>query len=220
MTYLILSTKHFYPDFFFLEKYEVPCYAYVIALNPIWIIRTSFTTILHQLWIQGYPSSISDVDWYVAINKLLDSILNLLPVLIRRWKIQIYLWDFSSAKLPTQGYDVSWFIDYRDFNRGVVPLNHTEKLRGHTGAPWGRLWNESLLPRNWSRKRRIAVTREIQLENTTHLRNKSRTKKNMVIHCRKLRKVFIRCEIRVASIGVIMNEAIAWDATDKTVRDI
>jgi hypothetical protein len=48
--------------------------------------------------------SASDVDRYVILTKLFDSIFNILAVFIGEWQIQIYLHrDISSVRLPTQG---------------------------------------------------------------------------------------------------------------------
>jgi hypothetical protein len=45
---------------------------------------------LHLLWERGFVI-ISDVDCHAVIRKLLDSILNILPVLVRWSEIQVYL---------------------------------------------------------------------------------------------------------------------------------
>jgi hypothetical protein len=52
-------------------------------------------------------SLVSDVGRYVIIIKLLDTILNVLPLLKRRREIQTYLHrDFSSVR-----HDVRWYIE-------------------------------------------------------------------------------------------------------------
>jgi hypothetical protein len=43
---------------------------------------------------EGGSWPVSGVDRYVIIRKLLDSIFNIIPVLIRRWDIQTYLHRF------------------------------------------------------------------------------------------------------------------------------
>jgi hypothetical protein len=44
---------------------------------------------------EGASSSVSDMDDYVMITKLLDSTSNPRPIFVRRWEIQIYLHRFS-----------------------------------------------------------------------------------------------------------------------------
>jgi hypothetical protein len=48
-------------------------------------------------------SSVSDVDRYVIVMKLLDSIFNMLSVFIRRWEIRSYFHKFSFVSLWPQG---------------------------------------------------------------------------------------------------------------------
>jgi hypothetical protein len=40
---------------------------------------------------EGASSSVSDVDRYVIVGKLLDAVLSILPEFIRRWGIKTYL---------------------------------------------------------------------------------------------------------------------------------
>jgi hypothetical protein len=51
---------------------------------------------------EGALSSVSDVERYVIIKKLPDSIFNPFPLFICRWEIREYLtWDLLSVMLPT-----------------------------------------------------------------------------------------------------------------------
>jgi hypothetical protein len=52
--------------------------------------------------------SFSDVDRNVVVRKLLNYILNLLSVFIRRWDIQL-------RKVAYTSYDLRWFVEQMDF---------------------------------------------------------------------------------------------------------
>jgi hypothetical protein len=47
---------------------------------------------------------VSDVDSYVIIRKLLDSIFNIFPAFIRQWEIHI------ERMICLHKYDVPWFV--------------------------------------------------------------------------------------------------------------
>jgi hypothetical protein len=58
--------------------------SYVEAYSVSIQNKRKLTNILHPLYDEVAPSSASDVDCYVIVRKLLDSVLNIILVFIRR----------------------------------------------------------------------------------------------------------------------------------------
>jgi hypothetical protein len=62
---------------------------------------------------KGALTSVNDVDPYIIIINLLDSIFNLLPAVICRREIQTHTGHFFS-KVGNKEYDVLWFVELMD----------------------------------------------------------------------------------------------------------
>lgn len=59
---------------------------------------------------QSLSSSVSDMDGYVIVRKVLDSVLNIFPLFICWWEIQAYTGCFF-LKVADTWYDTPWLIE-------------------------------------------------------------------------------------------------------------
>lgn len=60
------------------------------------------------------PLSVSDVDGYIIVRKLLDSIFAIFPLFIRRWEFQRIYTGIFFRKVVYTGYDASCFVQRMD----------------------------------------------------------------------------------------------------------
>jgi hypothetical protein len=95
-------------------------------LSVCWATRNQTIFLLHiyvrsllytrNYWKRIWDISISDVDFYVIIFKLLDSIYNALPVFLSRWEFRrTYKGSFFCGFAYTK-CDASWFPEYIELN--------------------------------------------------------------------------------------------------------